>query len=219
MCKCIKTTIKALLFGFNTILLLIALAILGVGIWCEVMPIPETNQTIAENTATVKPGLNDIDQSDTQQNVTIATNDTVEAVAKICLGSAKECVEHIFAKIHSGGLILIIVSAVIVIITVIGMCGASNQNKCLLGIYFALILILLIAVAIGTILTQTTWLAGLNYDVIPVEARAEIDGIIETISGLSLWVLIALMVVLVLNLVFACFFCKRVKDEGDFGPI
>ena len=179
------------------------MAILGIGIFCEVQPIPETNQTIAENTTAVKPGLNDIDQSDTQQNVTIATNDTAEAVAKICLGSAKECVEHIFDIIHSGGLILIIVSAVIVIITVIGMCGASNQNKCLLGIYFALILILLIAVAIGTILTQTTWLAELKQkaednDVIPEEARAQIDEIIKTIGGLSLWVLIALMVVLVI---------------------
>ena len=175
------------------------MALLGVGIYCEVK-----NVEIPTNTTTVKPDLNDIDESEIQQNVTIATNTTtVEEVTKICLESTKECVEQIFAIIHSGGLILIIVSAVIVIITVIGMCGASNQNKCLLGIYFALILILLIAAAIGTILSQTTWLAGLKQkaednDVIPEEARAEIDGIIKTIGGLSLWVLIALMVVLVI---------------------
>ena len=100
---------------------------------------------------------------------------------------------------------MIIVSAVIVIITIIGMCGASNQNKCLLGIYFALILILLIAVAVGTILTQTqtTWLTDLvqkvedNFEIAD-DVRAQIDGIIKTIRGFSLYVLIALMVVLVI---------------------
>jgi len=226
MCKCIKTTIKALLFGFNAILLLIALALLGIGIYCEVVGSDmkiQTNQTIAENTnLTEKPDA--LDQS-TESTIN-ATDDTIaEEVKNICFGkSPEECRKIIFATIRSGGLILIIVSAVIVIITVLGMCGASNQNKCLLGIYFALILILLIAVAIGTILTQTKWLEDLvqkvvDNNVIPAYVKLEIFGIIKTISGFSLWVLIALMVVLVLNLVFACFFCKRVKDDGDFGPI
>jgi len=225
MCKCIKTTIKALLFAFNAILLLIALALLGIGIYCEVsnVKIPTNETIIADNTTSVKPDII-IEQSVIQKNAT--TNGTIaEEVKEICLGkSAEECIKIIFGTIHSGGLILIIVSAVIVIITVLGMCGASNQNKCLLGIYFALILILLIAVAIGTILTQTKLLDDLvqkvvDNDVIPEDVQVEIEGIIKTISGFSLWVLIALMVVLVLNLVFACFFCKRVKDDGDFGPI
>jgi len=220
MCKCIKTTIKALLFGFNAILLLIALALLGVGIYCEVVGSDmkiQTNQTIAENTnLTEKPDA--LDQS-TESTIN-ATDDTIaEEVKNICFGkSPEECRKIIFATIRSGGLILIIVSAVIVIITVLGMCGASNQNKCLLGIYFALILILLIAVAIGTILTQTKWLDDLVQKV-PADVQVEIEGIIKTIKGYSLSVLIPLMVVLVLNLVFACFFCKRVKDDGDFGPI
>ena len=155
------------------------------------------NQTIA---TTAKPDLDDIDQ----QNVTIATNGTTaEEITKICLESAKECVEHIFDKIHSGGLILIIVSAVIVIITVIGMCGASNHNKCLLGIYFALILILLLAVAIATIYAQTEWLDDLkkkaaDNNVIPKDKQEEIHDIINFIGGYTLWVLIALMVVLVI---------------------
>jgi len=225
MCKCIKTTIKALLFGFNAILLLIALALLGIGIYCEVvgsdMKIP-TNQNIKADSNVLDQHAIIVTNADPNTN----TNPTIaDEVKDICFGkSAEECRKIIFATIRSGGLILIIVSAVIVIITVIGMCGASNQNKCLLGIYFALILILLIAVAIGTILTQTKWFEDLvqkvvDNDVIPANVKVEIEGIIKTISGFSLWVLIALMVVLVLNLVFACFFCKRVKDDGDFGPI
>ena len=180
------------------------MALLGIGIYCEVsnVKIPTNETIIADNTTSVKPDII-IEQSVIQQNAT--TNDTIaEEVTQICLGkSAEECVKLVFATIHSGGLILIIVSAVIVIITVLGMCGASNQNKCLLGIYFALILILLIAVAIGTILTQTKLLDDLvqkvvDNDVIPTDVQVEIEGIIKTISGFSLWVLIALMVVLVI---------------------
>ena len=133
------------------------------------------------------------------QSTINATDDTIaEEVKNICFGkSPEECRKIIFATIRSGGLILIIVSAVIVIITVLGMCGASNQNKCLLGIYFALILILLIAVAIGTILTQTKWLDDLVQKV-PADVQVEIEGIIKTIKGYSLSVLIPLMVVLVI---------------------
>ena len=182
------------------------MALLGIGIYCEVVGSDmkiQTNQTIAENTnlTTEKPDALD-------QSTVNATDDTIaEEVKNICFGkSPEECRKIIFATIRSGGLILIIVSAVIVIITVLGMCGASNQNKCLLGIYFALILILLIAVAIGTILTQTKWLEDLvqkvvDNNVIPAYVKLEIFGIIKTISGFSLWVLIALMVVLV-NIIF-----------------
>jgi len=226
MCKCIKTTIKALLFAFNAILLLLALALLGVGIYCEVTDVKSpTNETTAVNTTNVKPDLNVPEQSAINTtNADIIANKT-EEVRQICLDkSGDECVKIILEIIHSGGLILIIVSACIVIITIIGMCGASNQNKCLLGIYFALILILLIVVAVATIYTQTRWLDDLkdevvDNDVIQKETLDNIEGIISFIDSSSLFFLIALMIVLVLNLVFACFFCKRVKDHGDFGPI
>ena len=83
------------------------------------------------------------------------------------------------------------------------MCGASNQKKCLLGIYFALILILLIAVAVATIYTQTKWLDDLkdkvvDNDVIQKETLEEIEGIISFIDSSSLFFLIALMIVLVI---------------------
>ena len=83
------------------------------------------------------------------------------------------------------------------------MCGASNQNKCLLGIYFALILILLIAVAVATIYTQTKWLDDLkdkvvDNDVIQKETLKEIEDIISFIDSSSLFFLIALMIVLVI---------------------
>ena len=187
------------------------MALLGIGIYCEVKT--PTNQTIAENTTTVKPDLkvpivkpdlNVPDQSaiNTTNAETIAN--AAGEVTRICYGkSSDECVKHIFEIIHSGGLILIIVSAAIVIITIIGMCGASNQNKCLLGIYFALILILLIAVAVATIYTQTKWLDDLkdkvvDNDVIQKETLEEIEGIISFIDSSSLFFLIALMIVLVI---------------------
>ena len=196
------------------------MALLSIGIYCEVKT--PTNQTIAENTTTVKPDLkvpivkpdlkvpivkpdlNVPDQSaiNTTNAETIAN--AAGEVTRICYGkSSQECVNHIFEIIHSGGLILIIVSAAIVIITIIGMCGASNQNKCLLGIYFALILILLIAVAVATIYTQTKWLDDLkkkvvDNDVVQKETLDEIEGIISFIDASSLFFLIALMIVLVI---------------------
>jgi len=221
MCKCIKTTIKALLFSFNAILLLIGLAILGVGIYCQVQEW-DANEEKPTNTTTIQPS-NQTTTITTVKPVLDSNATDTNAIIDQCK-TFEDCVQLIFGAIHSGGLILIIVSAVLIIITVIGMCGASNHNKCLLGIYFAFILILLIAVAIATIWAETTWVDGFKQnikdnDVIPKEYQDQMDEIIKYINTVSLWALIPLMVVLFLNLVFACCFCTRVKDEGDFGPI
>jgi len=253
-----------LLFSFNAILLLIGLAILGIGIYCQVQewdvneekptntttiqlgnqattvkPVLDPNTTTIQpgnqttTTTTVKPVL-DPNATKIQPGNQTTTATTVKPVldpnatdTNAIIDQCKtfdDCVQLIFGAIHSGGLILIIVSAVLIIITVIGMCGASNHNKCLLGIYFAFILILLIAVAIATIWAETTWVDGFKQnikdnDVIPKEYQDQMDEIIKYINTVSLWALIPLMVVLFLNLVFACCFCTRVKDEGDFGPI
>ena len=72
------------------------MALLGIGIYCEVSNVKvPTNQTIAENTTTtttVKPDLN------VNTNTTIA-----DEVQEICLEkSAEECVKIIFDTIHSG---------------------------------------------------------------------------------------------------------------------
>ena len=108
------------------------MALLGVGIYCEVSDVKSpTNETTAVNTTTVKPpdlkvptgkpDLNVPEQSAINNtNADIIANKT-EEVKQICLGkSGEECVNLIFEIIHSGGLILIIVSACIVIITIIG---------------------------------------------------------------------------------------------------
>ena len=179
------------------------MAILGIGIYCQVVVLNEEKPT---NTNTIQPG----NQITTTTNVkplldlnnAADTNAVIDEVQDQCK-TFEDCVQLIFGAIHSGGLILIIVSAVLIIITVIGMCGASNHNKCLLGIYFAFILILLIAVAIATIWAETTWVDALKQNVkdnnvIPKEYQDQMDEIIKYINTLSLWALIPLMVVLVI---------------------
>ena len=180
------------------------MALLGIGIYCQVVDLNEEKPTI---TTTIQPG-NQITATNTNTkplldlNNAADTNAVIDEVQDQCK-TFEDCVQLIFGAIHSGGLILIIVSAVLIIITVIGMCGASNHNKCLLGIYFAFILILLIAVAIATIWAETTWVDGFKQnikdnDVIPKEYQDQMDEIIKYINTLSLWALIPLMVVLVI---------------------
>ena len=179
------------------------MALLGIGIYCQVVDLKEEKPT---NTTTIQPG-NQTTTTTTVKPLLDLTNanDTKPIIDELqdeCK-TLDDCVQWFLGMIHSGGLVLIIVSAVLIIITVIGMCGASNHNRCLLGIYFALILILLIAVAIVTIWAETTWVDGLKQkikdnDVIPKEDQAEMDEIMKYINTLSLWALIPLMVVLVI---------------------
>ena len=107
------------------------MALLGVGIYCEVTDVKSpTNETTAVNTTNVKPDLKvppvKPDSNVPEQSAINITNADIianktEEVKQICLGkSGEECVNLIFEIIHSGGLILIIVSACIVIITIIG---------------------------------------------------------------------------------------------------
>ena len=193
------------------------MALLGIGIYCQVADPKVENSINGTATSgksgivpTVKPGTAPTVKPGTISTTAIKPNDNENAINKNILEEVKEkcktvdtCVELIRGTIHNGGLILIIVSAVLVIITVIGMCGASMQNKCLLGIYFAFILMLLLAVAIATIYTQTEWLADLkkkaaDNDVVPQKTQDKIDGIINFIGDSTLWVLITLMIVLVI---------------------
>jgi hypothetical protein len=197
------------------------LALLGIGIYCQVAD-PKVENSINGTATTgksgivptVKPGTAPTVKPGTISTTAIKPNDNENVINQNILEEVKEkcktvdtCVELIRGTIHNGGLILIIVSAVLVIITVIGMCGASMQNKCLLGIYFAFILILLLAVAIATIYTQTEWLADLkkkaaDNDVVPQKTQDKIDGIINFIGDSTLWVLITLMIVLVITYFF-----------------
>ena len=107
------------------------MALLGVGIYCEVTDVKSpTNETTAVNTTTVKPELKvptaKPDSNVPEQSAINITNADIianktEEVRQICLDkSGEECVNIIFEIIHEGGLILIIISAVIVIITIIG---------------------------------------------------------------------------------------------------
>ena len=67
---------------------------------------------------------------------------------------------------------MIICAGIIVFTTLFGICVASKQSKCLLGIYFSLMLILLIGAVIGTILAFTTYLDKI-YKMIETELSNE----------------------------------------------
>jgi len=57
-----------------------------------------------------------------------------------------------FNKISSASYILIAISALILIIAFFGCCGAYMENKCMLGTYFTIILVLFIAMVVGAVL-------------------------------------------------------------------
>ena len=58
----------------------------------------------------------------------------------------------------SAAIILIIISLFIIIVTFFGCCGALKENKCMLGTYFALVLVFFIVLIVAAIIgyTQST---------------------------------------------------------------
>lgn len=57
-----------------------------------------------------------------------------------------------FGIIRTGAVILVIVSAIIVLVTFFGCCGALKENRCMLGTYFTIILGLFIIMIVGAVL-------------------------------------------------------------------
>ena len=101
------------------------MALLGIGIYCEVVGHDDLNEAI-------KKGVSDQD--------------------------AQKVLLDIIEKIATGGKILIIYSSILFVSTIIGLCGASSHNRCLLGIFFSLISILIIGLAVITIVAKTSLL-------------------------------------------------------------
>ena len=110
---------------------ILALALLGIGIYCEVAGHDDLNEAI-------KKGVSDPD--------------------------AQKVLLDIIEKIATGGKILIIYSSILFVSTIIGLCGASSHNRCLLGIYFGLISILIIGLAVITIVAKTNLLNEFQSD-------------------------------------------------------
>lgn len=52
----------------------------------------------------------------------------------------------------SAAVILIVVSIFVVILTFFGCCGAIKENKCMLGTYFTVILVLFIVMIVGAVI-------------------------------------------------------------------
>ena len=124
-----KTSVLDLLTSFTFQIL--ALALLGIGIYCEAAGHDDLNEAI-------KKGVSDPN------------------VQKVLL--------DIIDKIATGGKILIIYSSILFISTIIGLCGASSHNRCLLGIYFGLISILILGLAVITIVAKTSLLDEFQND-------------------------------------------------------
>ena len=145
---------------------ILALALLGIGIYCKVAGHYDLNEAI-------KKGVSDQD--------------------------AQKVLLDIIEKIATGGKILIIYSSILFISTIIGLCGASSHNRCLLGIYFGLISILIIGLAVITIVAKTSLLDEFQNDFKNCTGCDTVKGQINFIKGITLPVLIGIMAALVIE--------------------
>ena len=145
---------------------ILALALLGIGIYCEVAGHDDLNEAI-------KKGVSDPD--------------------------AQKVLLDIIEKIATGGKILIIYSSILFVSTIIGLCGASSHNRCLLGIYFGLISILIIGLAVITIVAKTSLLDEFQNDLKNCTGCDTVKGQINFIEGITLPVLIGIMAALVIE--------------------
>ena len=55
----------------------------------------------------------------------------------------------------SAAILIIVVAAVVIIVTFFGCCGAWKENKCMLGTYFTIILVMFICVLVGAVIGVT----------------------------------------------------------------
>ncbi len=47
---------------------------------------------------------------------------------------------------------LIVVSALVIVVTFLGCCGALKENRCMLGLYFAVLLAMFVAMIVGAVI-------------------------------------------------------------------
>jgi len=114
--------VKYTLFATNLLIFILGLVVLGLGIWVVV----------------AKPSFFEI----------------LDEATQVC-GDDEKCKEEMKASVAlyaSASYILIVISALIVIISFFGCCGAYKENKCMLGTYFTIILALFIAMVVGAVL-------------------------------------------------------------------
>ena len=127
-------------------------------------------------------------------------DDLNEAIKKgVSDQDAQKVLLDIIEKIATGGKILIIYSSILFISTIIGLCGASSHNRCLLGIYFGLISILIIGLAVITIVAKTSLLDEFQNDLKNCTGCDTVKGQINFIKGITLPVLIGIMAALVIE--------------------
>ena len=55
----------------------------------------------------------------------------------------------------SAAILIIVVAALVIIVTFFGCCGAWKENKCMLGTYFTIILVMFICVLVGAVIGVT----------------------------------------------------------------
>jgi len=119
----LSNLVKYTLFGTNLLIFLLGIAVLGCGIWVLVD----------------SPSFFDIlDKAhDICGNVTDNGCDAMDSTISLYASAAY---------------ILIVISALVVIISFFGCCGAMKENKCMLGTYFTVILALFIVMVVGAVL-------------------------------------------------------------------
>jgi len=114
--------VKYTLFTTNLLIFILGIVVLGLGIWVVVD--------------------------------TPSFFDILKHATEACGGDStcEDGVKNSIDLYASASYILIVISALIVIISFFGCCGAYKENKCMLGTYFTIILALFIAMVVGAVL-------------------------------------------------------------------
>jgi hypothetical protein len=75
----------------------------------------------------------------------------------------------------SAAIILIVVAVFVVIVTFFGCCGAIKENKCMLGTYFAAILVMFIIMIVGAVIGYSQSLSEVEDQLILSMAKFKDD--------------------------------------------
>merc|ERR1712141_920678 len=133
----------------------------------------------------------------------------------------RKVIDDIISQIQTGGIPMIAIAGTIVGTTILGICVASRKSKCLLAIYFVLMLLVLTGMVIGTILAFSQyldeWATKITSQIQPksAEVAKQMEHTISYIRGLGLTVSIFIITALGLNLTSTCVFFNKGNRDGD----
>eukprot|EP00095_Tigriopus_kingsejongensis_P002024 maker-scaffold1627_size33010-snap-gene-0.10 protein:Tk02024 transcript:maker-scaffold1627_size33010-snap-gene-0.10-mRNA-1 annotation:"tetraspanin-18" len=85
----------------------------------------------------------------------------------------------------TAAIILIVVSVIVIIVTFLGCCGALKENRCMLGIYFTLLLTMFIVLIVGAVIGYSQSLDELKKPLISSTTKYDADSDNKKISTLT----------------------------------